>query len=195
MSLDFKIDYLLKKPSLAQFAVDGIWEEAFSFMQGKEPNDEILEKKFLDKDDLAFEAFFDNSFFGLRNNSKYTSLEFSKICTKNFSICSNGYELLKNLAVDLESEPFFNKLEFLELGAVNAWRSVGSVKFELNNLANSWHQLLKAPVFKDEKHLKVIELAYNGTFKHWYALPVSKKDPPYDIDRELFDSVLGKLIN
>ena len=195
MSVESKIEYLKKKPNLAQFAISGIWEEAFSFTQNSIPNQRIISEKFSDINDLAFEVFFDNSFFGLRNNSKHTSFEFSKICTKNFLNCSNGYELLKNLASDLDSEPFFRKLEFLELGAVNAWKSVGSVKLELNDLTINWEELSKASVFKDKEHIKSIELAYSGTFQHWFALPVSSLDPPYNIDRELFNSVLRGIAN
>ncbi len=195
MSVEFKIEYLKKRPNLAQFAINGIWEEAFSFTQNSIPKQKIISEKFSGIDDLAFEAFFDNSFFGLRNNSKYTSLEFSKICIKNFLNCSNGYELLENLALDLHSEPFLRKLEFLELGAVNAWKSVGSVKLELNDLIINWEELSKASVFKDKEHIKSIELAYSGTFKHWFALPVSSSEPPYSIDRELFNSVLRRITN
>ena len=69
---------------------------------------------------------------------------------------------------------------FAEIGAVDAWRSVGAFhiddpKIALQDIDQLLSQLSESAVGKDSVHLKAIEFAFSngdGT-NHWIALPIS----------------------
>ena len=54
MIVESKIKYLKKRPSLAQFAINGIWEEAFSFTQNSIPNQKVISEKFSDINAVSY---------------------------------------------------------------------------------------------------------------------------------------------
>ncbi len=118
---------ILESPSLGQFAKNGIWEHAWSFDTRNPPLIHELETYLEGANEVAFELFFGASFFGIRfkGASSYL-LELAMHCLE----CMCSVTDFDSYVIALGKHPLCGKLcneiTHMEVGAVNAWKSVES---------------------------------------------------------------------
>jgi hypothetical protein len=79
------------------------------------------------------------------------------------------------------------EVAFAEVGAVNAWRSVGAFRIDrLGDVSERfdalWQALGASAVGRDVSHRKAIEFACEQPVPHWFALPVSQPVAPFALD-------------
>ena len=82
------------------------------------------------------------------------------------------------------------------MGAVNAWKSVGSFVMPepsqtLIEFDKLWPLLCSSQLSLDVEHLKAVELAYSEPIEHWVGIPVSIQEAPYSLSKDLFLDVLA----
>ncbi|WP_284619213.1 hypothetical protein [Aquabacterium humicola] len=87
---------------------------------------------------------------------------------------------------------------FAEVGAVNAWRSVGAFRIErpheaARDLDALWTALMAAPVARADTHRKAMEIAYDAPLPHWLGLPVCEARPPFALSLERLRAALEPL--
>jgi len=181
-----------RRPTLGQFAKQGGWEAAWSFPAGEPPAPEILRAYLGGAGEVAFEAFFGDAFFGLRLQGVAAEVEAgAQACMAAMAEAADGAALVGALARRLGCDGFGRKLAFAEVGAVNAWRSVGAFRIDDPSPAMPWlDALLRAPVAHHAMHRKAIEFAFEDPMPHWFALPVSAPAAPFAIDRTLLRGAL-----
>ena len=183
------------KPTAAQFAKSGEWETAWRFDHSSVPGESEIKKYLSGTTEAAFEIFFGEAFFGIRCDAGPAAVEsFAINCVAAFSAAVTGDSFFKILSESLKT-PFGQKLGCAELGAVNAWKSVGAVWMSADQLKmgltdSLWAQIQASPLTADRGHPKALELIFTAPLTHWFGLPVSKNFPPYEMTRELLASVM-----
>lgn len=136
------------RPDFGKVAVDGVWEEAITFLPGEVPG--------IRGENVACEAFFGKAFFGLRTpdvarfSAAMTQPDFFAAIEREFGL---GGEFA-----------------FAEIGAEGAWRSVGAFRIQG---AIDWPALQAAPVWSDTTHDKALEFSFDGG-RFWFALPLGR---------------------
>lgn len=164
------------RPDFGKVAIDGEWERAVTFAPGEVPEVPA------DATDVACEAFFGQAFFGVRYRSPAAVPLFARALTRA--------DFLGAFA-DL---PLARDLDFVELGAEGAWRSVGPLRVDpAAPFAEIWGQVRQASVWFDTAHDKALEFTFangDGT-SHWFALPVSRDRR---IDQELLREALAAYV-
>jgi len=189
---------ILGSPSLGQFAKNDIWEHAWSFDSSNPPSNDELKAYLEGVNEVSFELFFGASFFGIRfeGASSYL-LELATHCLE----CMRSANDFDSYVSDLGKHPLCGKLcneiIHMEVGAVNAWKSVGSFPMPEPSQAwiefdTLWPLLCSSQLSRDTDHLKAVEMAYSGPVEHWVGIPVSNQEAPYSLSRDLFLDVLGK---
>lgn len=188
------------RPTLGQFAKGGQWETAWAFGIDALPSSEQVRNYLDGATEVAFEAFFDFAFFGirLRGMTQETARRAFE-CVAAFKNSVDGASFFADLSRRLELDTLGRDVAFGEVGAVNAWRSVGP--FRIDRLCDFserfdvlWRSLGASSVGRDVLHRKAIEFAYDAPVPHWFALPVSLPEAPFQLDsdslREAARSVL-----
>lgn len=182
MKLANVIDHpqFLNPPTALKIAFDGEWERAKIVRVGKFIDREQIVEFVDNRREIACEAFFNDVFFGTRRiGTPIEIVTFTHGFTNIAAKASTGLELLKRIESDLKI-PVGVKFKFAEIGAVDAWKSVGAFQIDDPMKAlECWELFLStvnsSAVGRDSSHKKAIEFSfdnYDGT-THWFALPVS----------------------
>jgi hypothetical protein len=189
------------RPHLAQFARGGSWEAAWSFGRDSVPAQaECL--AYLDgAGEVAFEAFFGDAFFGVRIEGDAGRVAGQAVaCALAFAGARDGADFFARLEEGCGWQGLgCSAPSFTELGAVNAWRSVGSHRLAppeeaLSRLDALWPALSGTPLARDVAHRKALEFAYERPVPHWFALPVSSGVPPHALSRDLLGQALASAL-
>lgn len=184
------------QPDSGQFAKNGSWEDAWAFEQNALPSRALVTDYLAGATEVAFEAFFGAAFFGARMSGEAQEVaEFSFACVSALGAATDGASFFSSLSKYKSLGAFGRQIVFSEIGAVNAWRSVGSVKTgeprdALEKFDALWSSLASAPLARNTGHSKAIEFAGAFPIYHWFALPVSSSQPPFALDRELLRQAL-----
>jgi hypothetical protein len=162
-------------PTRIQFAKDGAWEQAWAFAGRGLPARSDLRAYLAGRTEIAFEAFFGRSFFGVRFVGEPAEVEaFAARCLDVAAVRGSLEVFRRRLGLPLLDE----MPAFAEVGCVNAWRRVGAVRvWERGQAAmdfgTMWRAALRSPAGRDSSHAKAIEFAYESPLPHWLGLPVS----------------------
>jgi hypothetical protein len=182
------------KPTLAQFAKNGSWETAWAFTPETLPSETKVNAFLEHNNELAFEVFFGQAFLGVRFEAESDQVKkFALACIEAFKIARDATTFFEALGSQTGLNNFAQSLSFAEVGAVNAWRSVGA--FEINNLLEPdlesiWQALQTSNVAANTTHVKAIEFACKQPIPHWLALPVSSLEPPFELQEKLIHQAL-----
>jgi hypothetical protein len=106
-----------------------------------------------------------------------------------------GKKFFDALQNGLKLSLFTSPLAYVEIGAVNAWRSVGG--FKISNIPMNKHEfdevfsaLQQSNVVKDKSHRKAIEFPFDFPLSHWLAMPISKQSVEKEISESLLNDAL-----
>lgn len=189
------------RPTLAQFAKGGQWEAAWAFGIDNAPSPEQVRDYLDGTTEVAFEVFFDSAFFGirLRGITQETARRAFE-CVAAFRNAVDGASFFADLSRRLELDTLGRDLRFAEVGAVNAWRSVGPFRIDrLGDFSERfdvlWHSLSASSVGDDGLHKKAIEFAYDLPVPHWFALPVSLPMAPFQLDSDLLREAASAVLS
>jgi len=186
-------------PTSAQFAKKGSWETAWSFDQQGVPTQAELFTYLDATDEVAFEVFFEDAFFGVRLEGPTNHVaRLSSGCVEAFASSADGADFFASLQDTCGWKTLGHSPSFTEVGAVNAWRSVGSHRLPppdqaLVDLQALWPVLCATPLARDTEHKKALEFAFEHPVKHWFALPVSRSIAPYAISRDMLQQALASV--
>ena len=118
--------FFQSRPTLGQFAKDGVWEEAWSFSVADCPEATTVEAFCGSAVEVAFEAFFGEAFFGARcKGTPQEVIDFATRCTNAFAAATCGESFFRALFEPNELLHVGRKPVKAEAGAVNAWKSLG----------------------------------------------------------------------
>lgn len=183
-------------PRLGQFARDGLWEAAWAFDPDSPPGDAALRDYLQGAGEVAFEAFFGEAFFGVRRRGEPAELAaFARACVTALRGSGDAPAFLAALTRRTGLGGWGRAIAFAEVGAVNAWRSVGPFRMPaareaLAQFEPLWQALGATPLARHAQHRKAVEFACEEPLPHWFALPVSSPQPPFALERQL---LLGAL--
>lgn len=178
-----------------QFAKDGAWEHAWAFPSDELPDEAALCAYLGTGTEVAFEAFFGDAFFGVRLSGPPPAIRsFADQCLQAMQAAAQSESFMA--ALRQQFGPIGEKIAFAEVGAVNAWRSVGVFRIPdphsaVSDLNTLWEALKNSPVGRDARHRKAIEFAFDHPLAHWFGIPVSTRDAPHKISRALLRDALG----
>jgi hypothetical protein len=182
------------KPTLAQFAKNGSWETAWAFTLETLPSENSITAFLESNQELAFEVFFGQAFLGVRFEGKTDQVKsFAIACVQAFLLARDARTFFESLCEQTGLTNFTQSFSFAEIGAINAWRSVGA--FKINDLLEPdleaiWQALQTSSVTANTTHVKAIEFACNQPIAHWLALPVSLLEPPFELQENLIRQAL-----
>jgi hypothetical protein len=181
-------------PTLAQFAKNGSWETAWAFTLETIPS-RIEVSAFLEHgNEIAFEVFFGHAFLGVRLEAEPDQIKkFAFACVKAFNGVRDATTFFEALGSQMGLTHFAQSFSFAEIGAINAWRSVGAFQIDdlfEPDLESIWQALKTSSVGASTTHVKAIEFACNQPIAHWLALPVSSLEPPFELQAELIRQAL-----
>ncbi len=186
-------------PSLGQFAKNAIWEYAWSFNACNPPSIKELKSYIEGVNEVAFELFFGASFFGMRleGTSSYL-LELTTHCLECMYNSIDFDSYVSALGNHPQCGTLCNEITHIEVGAVNAWKSVGSFIMPKPSQAliefdKLWPLLCSVQLSQDVDHLKAVELTYSEPVEHWVGIPVSLQEAPYSLSKDMFVDVLKKI--
>ena len=185
------------RPDRGQFAKGGQWEDAWAFAFDPAPSFEDVRHYLDGSTEVAFEAFFDDAFFGLRlRGTARDTARRAVECVAAATHATDGASFFTDLSRRLELDALGCAVSFAEVCAVNAWRSVGP--FRIDRLADVserfgtlWPSLCSSAVGKDVAHRKAVELAQDKPVPHWFALPVSASTAPFRLDPQALRAALN----
>jgi hypothetical protein len=163
-------------PTSIQFAKGGLWESAWSSDIDQLPSNQDLISYLALSTEVAFEAFFGDSFFGARMTGSPLEVEmFSVKCIQAARARESFFRVFqREIGCPLEGE----RPVFAEIGCVNAWRSVGSFHISEFQPASAdfeqlWRSVQMSSVGLDAQYAKAIEFAFDRPVSHWFGVPVS----------------------
>ncbi len=184
-------------PNLGQFAKNGAWEQAWSFLCDGLP-DERSVRTYLDQStEVAFEAFWEDAFFGARFTGEAAVAEcFAIKCVQALRAGSSGESFFTAFCDYLQLDHLGREPIYAEIGSVNAWRSVGACRIAdpqgaLADFDHLWEELMRSPVGQDTHHRKAFEFAFEHPLPHWFGIPVSRSEMPHAISPDLLREALG----
>jgi hypothetical protein len=177
-------------PHLAQFAKNGRWEAAWSFPRTSPASRADIRDYLAGATEVAFEVFFGDAFFGARFSGEACEVEaLASVCTQAFQQACDGADFFSRLSDDAAFDGLGRSIAFAEIGAVNAWQSVGAFRTPppheaLRDFDALWSSLVASPLVSHRSHRKAVEFACPLPLPHWFALPVSSPRPPFALDRD-----------
>ncbi len=183
-------------PTSGQFAMDGAWEQALSFPSKRLPDEASLHAYLGDSTEVAFEAFFGDAFVGARVIGAPPAIRsFAGQCMVAMHAANHGESFVAAFGRHLQLGPLGEVLAFAEVGAVNAWRSVGAFRIQdargaLADLEPLWAALESSPAGCDTQHRKALEFAFEHPLAHWFGIPISTPDAPGKLSRVLLVDAL-----
>lgn len=185
----FPIPAFSAYPTSAQFAKGGQWERAWTVDVKSISKQAELEQYLAGTSEVAFEVFFGAFFFGVRLMGDVDRVRgWATDCLNALKESKDG-TLLTALGNQLGLPLTDSRPAYLELGCVNAWRSVGSTRFDCSDLSRagfdaSWRNARRTAVGRNTTHAKAVEFAYKHPLPHWIAIPVSAPRAPYALSKE-----------
>lgn len=177
-------------PHAGQFAKGGAWESAWSFLAGRPPTSSELDAFLAGSGEVAFEAFFGGAFFGVRWTGPVAEVrDRSRACVAAWEAAVDGADFFSRLSHLTGLRGWGREVAFAEVGAVNAWRSVGAFRAPepaqaLRDFDGLWEALQRTPLAAEAAHPKAVELACKVPVPHWFALPVSSLVSPFEWRRD-----------
>jgi hypothetical protein len=182
------------KPTLAQFAKNGSWETAWAFKLETTPALNAITDFLEHTQELAFEVFFGHAFLGVRFEGEPDQVKiFALACVQAFEAARDASGFFEALGSQTGLNNFAQSFAFAEIGAINAWRSVGAFKIlDLRepDLKTIWQELQPSSVAANTTQVKAIEFACKQPIAHWLALPVSSLEPPFALQEHLIRQAL-----
>jgi hypothetical protein len=186
------------RPEFGKIALGGHWESAVTFHGGEFVSQNEALDYLGDSREVACEAFFGASFFGIRLHGNPTDLARDVVhFAHSLQSAESGRQLLATVAEVLQV-PLGRHFRYAEIGAEGAWNSVGAFRIDdptngLEAFDDLWREISVSPVGRDTAHPKALEFSYDngrgdGT-SHWFALPVSTGN---HLDRSLVTSALQR---
>lgn len=178
-------------PTAVQLAHAGDWENCRRWDIRRLPDDAELARCLSGQEEMAFELFFGAAFFGVRFTGAPTVVdERIRACLAATVGAKHGADFFAALAAGTELKGWGEFVEFAEVGAVNAWKSVGAVLAERlpateREFEAWWQAIVGSPLARETAHAKAVEFACSAPVSHWFALPVSAPNPPHAPDRAL----------
>lgn len=169
----------MSAPTLCQFAKNGQWESAWSFPRSPLPSHSQLAAYLAQSTELAFEAFFGDSFFGARLTGSALEVEnFGVKCLRAVHAQELFFQVFRH---DFCCPVPGQQPAYAEIGCVNAWRSVGALRASMPELApdrfeNLLHTVFESSISRDTHNSKAIEFAFERPLAHWFGLPISGSD-------------------
>ncbi len=176
--------------------MDGAWERALSFPSNRLPDEASLHAYLGDSTEVAFEAFFGDAFVGARIEGTPSAIRsFAGQCMLAMHAANQGESFVAAFGRHLQLGPLGEVLAFAEVGAVNAWRSVGAFRIQdprgaLADLEPLWVALQSSPAGRDTQHRKALEFAFEQPLVHWFGIPISTPDAPGELSRALLEEAL-----
>lgn len=173
-------------PTLGQFAKAGSWETAWSFDVDNPPAEAAVITYLDSCTELAFEAFFGPAFFGLRfigTPAQVQAFAFEGLAALRASRDGSFFaQMRQRFQLPLAGAA----PAFTELGCVNAWKSIGTVRFDNPQAAaaafdDTWRQVQASPLSRDTRHVKALEYAFEAPLAHWFGVPVSELEAPFTL--------------
>ena len=183
-------------PDKGQFAKNGAWEDAWAFPQSMCPPHAQIRDYLAGATEVAFEAFFGDAFFGARfHGTAPDVVQFASSCIDALRLAADGADFFSRMSQNKYLDGFGQEIAFCEIGAVNAWQSVGSHKIglpqdALQDFDALWSMVASSPLAASTTHGKAIEFAGHSPIHHWFALPISSSHPPFALNRELLHQAL-----
>jgi hypothetical protein len=170
-----------------QFAAGSDWEHCL--IVNRKTERASVEKWFAGnaRQVLAAEFFFDadecgmkDAFAGVRLPASGAANVFYREAAK--AMASGKLRSLRDFLAPAPLELSFDseKIEFMELGAVNKWNSFGPVRFWQAGQDNP-REALKSALSANDRFLRpmdvpaAIELSFGGSCQRWLGLPVSER--------------------
>lgn len=184
-------------PNFGQFAKAGDWEHAWAFPRQLATDRPLIRSYLQGASEVAFEAFFGEAFFGIRFSAEPAAVErFAEDCTHALQQASDGQAFFSAMSKMLGVTRLAERFAFAEVGAVNAWRTIDPFRIAGPRKAYDefdlvWADLCRTSLARDHLHRKAIEFAFDAPLHHWFALPVSAAQPPYDLSADLLRQSLG----
>jgi hypothetical protein len=178
----------MSAPTMCQFAKDGVWEQAWSFLGDRPPSQPELDSYLANRTEVAFEAFFGNAFFGARLSGTTPEVKaFSIRCLKALSAKASFFDTFKR---EIGCPILGQKPDFAEIGCVNAWHSTGAFRISDLQAASAgfellWRLICDSPVGCDTDHAKAIEFAFKQPIEHWFGIPISIEGGSNRVSRTL----------
>jgi hypothetical protein len=183
-------------PSRGQFALNGQWENALSFNAYNPPSTDEIKTYLAGRNELAFEMFFDDLFFGMRFfGSPALILELSQNSLNCVKTSRDARSFIKAVGYHVLSIELCREVTHIEVGAVNAWQSIGSYLLPppaqaFAHFDELWSDICTTELANDIKHPKAVEMAYGEPLPHWIGFPISNQQPPYHLNKDMFREVL-----
>jgi hypothetical protein len=168
------------RPTSAQFAKNGSWETAWSFTPTDCPSPATLLAYLQEAREIAFEVFFGDAFFGIRfEGTAIEVMGFARHCVESFGQSHSGTVFFTALESARNWAGLGRDIVFAEVGAVNAWKSVGAQRLPrprnaISDFEALWANLSQTPLATEVNHKKAVEFACDVPAKHWFALPVNE---------------------
>ncbi len=153
------------------------------------------------RSEVAFEAFFGDAFFGARIEGQPPMVvAFAKQCIQALRAASQGELFMAAFAEHLQRGQLGRNVAFAEVGAVNAWRSVGALRIPnpreaISDVESLCAALERSPVGRDALHRKAIEFAFDDPLSHWYGIPIAAPEAPCKISRVLLVDALRLMLS
>ncbi len=167
-------------PSLGKMASGGEWERAENFLPGEYTSEDEVKRYLGSKEEIACEAFFGDTFFGARKRGRPDDLlRFVLDFNRAFASSTSGGDFFRRVE-ERPGIPVGKGFLFAEVGAVDAWKSVGPFRIDdpcaaLERFEELVSRLERSPAGLEHEHPKAVEFAFEGGgFEHWIALPVSE---------------------
>lgn len=176
------------RPATGQFAKNGAWETGLYFTADAPPSLAGLEAFLGGAGEVAFEAFFGDAFFGVRwTGTAQRVLAQSLACVQALQAAHDGPGFFSGLSARTGFGDWGGRIAFTEIGAVNAWSTVGALKTlppgqALQAFDEVWAALQSSAVARNTSHPKAVEFACPQPVSHWFALPASQPRQPFDLD-------------
>lgn len=183
-------------PTAVQLAADGDWERCQRWDITALPEETDWDASLISREEIAFELFFGAAFFGVRWTGATAVLQARvAACFAATTAAHRGGNFFADLSARTGLTGWGESVAFAEVGAVNAWKSVGAVRTEKWPLMEVdfetwWSAIARAPVARETAHRKAVEFACPEPVAHWFALPVSEMEPPFTLDRELLHAAI-----
>lgn len=174
------------QPTLGQFAKGGSWETAWAFDAGRLPTDAAVAAYLDHCTELAFEAFFGPAFFGVRFIGIPAQVHAFALEGLNALRASRDGSFFTQMQQRFQLPVEGAAVAFTELGCVNAWKSIGTVRFDDPQAAavafeDTWRQAQASPLARDTRHVKALEFAFEAPLAHWFGVPVSETEAPFKL--------------
>jgi hypothetical protein len=171
-------------PTTAQFAKAGSWETAWSFDADQPPTEAAVIAYLGNCTELAFEAFFGPAFFGVRlvgTPAQVQAFAFEGLGALRDSRRSSFFEQMqRRFQLPVKGAA----VAFMEVGCVNAWQSIGTVRFDdpkaaATSFDDTWRAVQASPLSRDTRRVKALEYAFEAPLSHWFGVPVCEAEAPF----------------